>query len=272
MCVILLCIAVGLSLVKLDRIEGKKIFISSLDLIEGTPILDIKPYHPADRLMQYQQVSDSHHADNNNDISNINTNHNNHNNNSNNVNSNINSHDNNNTTPNVYWPSWMSAADSPSNTLSISILPEAELQLHCYIGKLEFYSEYEDILQALFQVISGDPRPVYIKQKSNNSSAIYGYRFDRLNIRYSIDCEEKRGVIHSIQYVDYEELYAAMKKDGILEKKKKKREENKNDEEIDDDNMDDEDEDARIEQWTEDYLTKLWLAKYQPKENEKNIQ
>ena len=36
----------GLSCVKLDKVEGLKIFISESDLLDGTPILDIKPYLP----------------------------------------------------------------------------------------------------------------------------------------------------------------------------------------------------------------------------------
>jgi tRNA-Thr(GGU) m(6)t(6)A37 methyltransferase TsaA len=43
---------VGLSLVKLDSISGRTLHLSSLDLIQGTPIIDIKPYHPADVCMQ----------------------------------------------------------------------------------------------------------------------------------------------------------------------------------------------------------------------------
>jgi tRNA-Thr(GGU) m(6)t(6)A37 methyltransferase TsaA len=40
----------GLSLAKLERVEGDTLFLSGLDLINGTPILDIKPYLPlADR-------------------------------------------------------------------------------------------------------------------------------------------------------------------------------------------------------------------------------
>lgn len=34
----------GLSCVKLDRIEGDTLYFSGIDLIEGTPVLDIKPY------------------------------------------------------------------------------------------------------------------------------------------------------------------------------------------------------------------------------------
>lgn len=37
---------IGLSCVKLEKIEGLKIFISESDILDGTPILDIKPYLP----------------------------------------------------------------------------------------------------------------------------------------------------------------------------------------------------------------------------------
>jgi tRNA-Thr(GGU) m(6)t(6)A37 methyltransferase TsaA len=35
---------IGMSLVKIDRIEGARIYISGLDMIDGTPVIDIKPY------------------------------------------------------------------------------------------------------------------------------------------------------------------------------------------------------------------------------------
>ncbi|XP_003743979.1 uncharacterized protein LOC100899841 isoform X1 [Galendromus occidentalis] len=34
----------GLSLVKLDKIVGEKLFITGVDLVDGTPVLDIKPF------------------------------------------------------------------------------------------------------------------------------------------------------------------------------------------------------------------------------------
>ena len=37
---------IGLSAVHLDRIEGAVLHIRGLDLIDGTPVLDIKPYVP----------------------------------------------------------------------------------------------------------------------------------------------------------------------------------------------------------------------------------
>jgi hypothetical protein len=37
---------IGQSVVKLDRVEGNRLFISGIDLLDGTPVLDIKPYVP----------------------------------------------------------------------------------------------------------------------------------------------------------------------------------------------------------------------------------
>ena len=37
---------IGLSCVKLDKVEGLKILISESDILDGSPILDIKPYLP----------------------------------------------------------------------------------------------------------------------------------------------------------------------------------------------------------------------------------
>ena len=37
---------IGLSAVCLDRIEGTTLYVRGLDLIDGTPVLDIKPYVP----------------------------------------------------------------------------------------------------------------------------------------------------------------------------------------------------------------------------------
>ena len=38
---------IGLSIVKLDRIEKTTLYIRNLDVVNGTPILDIKPYIPS---------------------------------------------------------------------------------------------------------------------------------------------------------------------------------------------------------------------------------
>jgi tRNA-Thr(GGU) m(6)t(6)A37 methyltransferase TsaA len=37
---------IGLSVVKLDRIEGSILYVEELDVLNGTPLLDLKPYVP----------------------------------------------------------------------------------------------------------------------------------------------------------------------------------------------------------------------------------
>ncbi len=46
---------IGLSLAKLTRVdlERKLVCLEGLDLINGTPIIDLKPYHPADSLSDF---------------------------------------------------------------------------------------------------------------------------------------------------------------------------------------------------------------------------
>jgi tRNA-Thr(GGU) m(6)t(6)A37 methyltransferase TsaA len=38
---------IGLSLIKLDKIEGNKLYVSNVDAFNKTPVLDIKPYLPS---------------------------------------------------------------------------------------------------------------------------------------------------------------------------------------------------------------------------------
>jgi tRNA (Thr-GGU) A37 N-methylase len=39
--------AIGLSIVRLERIENGRLYIRGVDILEGTPLLDIKPYIPS---------------------------------------------------------------------------------------------------------------------------------------------------------------------------------------------------------------------------------
>ena len=47
---------IGLSLVKLLRVAGGDLFVSGLDLFDGTPVLDIKPYRGDYRADNYQSA------------------------------------------------------------------------------------------------------------------------------------------------------------------------------------------------------------------------
>jgi tRNA-Thr(GGU) m(6)t(6)A37 methyltransferase TsaA len=48
--------AIGLSVVRLTRIESSILYIQNVDVVDGTPLLDVKPYvpafdvHPADKI------------------------------------------------------------------------------------------------------------------------------------------------------------------------------------------------------------------------------
>jgi tRNA-Thr(GGU) m(6)t(6)A37 methyltransferase TsaA len=37
---------IGISVVRLEKIEGARLYISNVDILDGTPLLDIKPYVP----------------------------------------------------------------------------------------------------------------------------------------------------------------------------------------------------------------------------------
>ncbi|MFW6295477.1 MAG: tRNA (N6-threonylcarbamoyladenosine(37)-N6)-methyltransferase TrmO [Halanaerobium sp.] len=38
--------SIGLSVVRLDKVEGSTLYIRDVDIVDGTPLLDIKPYVP----------------------------------------------------------------------------------------------------------------------------------------------------------------------------------------------------------------------------------
>jgi tRNA-Thr(GGU) m(6)t(6)A37 methyltransferase TsaA len=47
---------IGMSIVRLVRIEKEKLFIKDVDIIDGTPLLDIKPYVPAFDIREKEKI------------------------------------------------------------------------------------------------------------------------------------------------------------------------------------------------------------------------
>ena len=41
---------IGISCVRLLKVEGNVLHVADLDILDGTPVLDIKPYQPSDRF------------------------------------------------------------------------------------------------------------------------------------------------------------------------------------------------------------------------------
>ena len=46
---------IGLSIAKIDKVDKRTIHMSGIDLVHGTPIMDIKPYHYLDALPESEQ-------------------------------------------------------------------------------------------------------------------------------------------------------------------------------------------------------------------------
>jgi tRNA-Thr(GGU) m(6)t(6)A37 methyltransferase TsaA len=47
---------IGLSVVRLDGIEGNILHIRDIDIVDGTPLLDIKPYVPAFDIREVERI------------------------------------------------------------------------------------------------------------------------------------------------------------------------------------------------------------------------
>ncbi len=47
---------IGLSIVRLTSIEGATLFIQDVDIVDGTPVLDIKPYVPEFDVRQVERI------------------------------------------------------------------------------------------------------------------------------------------------------------------------------------------------------------------------
>lgn len=47
---------IGLSLVQIDQVKDKKLYLKHVDLLDGTPIFDIKPYHAESDLAIHPQL------------------------------------------------------------------------------------------------------------------------------------------------------------------------------------------------------------------------
>ncbi len=141
----------GMSVVKLEQVDLKRgqLHLSGLDIIDNTPVVDIKPYHPADCFPQASQ------------------------------------------------PEWMDAREA--YPFSVDFSEEVMSQLNELVEgkKLRFYTTLEEIVAAIRESASLDPRPVYLRKRSSKEE-IYGYDLDRLNVQHTIDEEAKKVMIQAV--------------------------------------------------------------------------
>ena len=151
---------IGLTVARIESIVKNVVHLSAVDLVDGTPILDIKPYcpfydclttPPAMAVPQQQHNS-------------------------------------------VLTPKWIEEAPKPRIPLEhIEFDLEAEQCLRSLVPTLHFFHSYEDVKQAIVEVIQTDPRPTYVKK--TKKERLYGFRLDNINVRCQFDQDDKVKVV-----------------------------------------------------------------------------
>lgn len=158
---------IGLSKAKIEKIVGPTIYLSGIDLIDNTPILDIKPYIPEYDSIQKDEI--------------------------------------------VKVPKWIT---QESEIKKVDFTKEALESLDSLVSKLEYYSTFNEIKDAIVQVLQLDPRSISRKKTQDTNYAFY---IDCLNVVVFI----KDGVclVEKIELVtDFTELLK-MQHDKVLEQK-----------------------------------------------------
>jgi tRNA-Thr(GGU) m(6)t(6)A37 methyltransferase TsaA len=150
---------IGLTLAKLEDVNQGVIHVSGIDLIDGTPVIDIKPYIPdydnAYQLENSKLIKQAEKA-NNSDI--------------------------------VKVPSWVT--QSPVKPIdNIIFTAEAINQLKELINgenkRLKFYNDWREARLAIEQVLYLDPRSIYRRKKCADQT--YWFHLDGMNISVKFD-------------------------------------------------------------------------------------
>ncbi|ELT89165.1 hypothetical protein CAPTEDRAFT_221783 [Capitella teleta] len=134
---------IGLSLVKIERIEGSCVHVSGADLLDGTPIIDIKPYigdydAPSTAATTDQSTSSTHRT-----------------------------------------AAWVSCP--PIESLSLNFTPEAESQIEQLSAENQLrFIDSADLRRAIVNILSADPRSAYRRKKC--SDRLYFFKVDCVHV------------------------------------------------------------------------------------------
>jgi len=132
---------IGLTLARLDKVQGDTVYLSGIDLVDGTPVLDIKPYIP-----QYDAPSEQQHDTKEDDGK------------AEEAETDIES--------DVRTPKWVG---DPEENLSVIFSSRAEEDLkRIDISKLKWLKSKSELRTAVFDILSSDPRSVYRKTKCSD--------------------------------------------------------------------------------------------------------
>jgi len=156
---------IGLTLVKLESVKGDTVFISGVDMVHGTPVLDIKPYLPMYDNPDIKSANEN----------NIKTNE---------FNSELLAKEESETgkqiadVPLVKVPQWIG---NPEDNLIVIFSSRAEAQiLDIDLNRLEWLKSHTELRRAISDILSTDPRSVYRKTKC--SDRMYFTNLDNVHV------------------------------------------------------------------------------------------
>jgi len=178
---------IGLSLCRLEEVKGRTLFLSGVDLVDGTPILDVKPYIPC------YDAPFANGPDGADDFGSV-----------------VTGPDG--SWGNVRYPGW--CVPSESTRLSVTVTEAAAAQLEEIIAsgaKPRILKSWGDVKDAMRQVLQADPRSVY--RKTSCVGEIYPFYLDCLDVRCVFD-ESNAVEVRSIALVPIEAQKQSVKAGG----------------------------------------------------------
>lgn len=138
---------VGLSLCILDSVDGSTVSLRGVDLIDGTPVLDIKPYHPMDCMASAEYPD----------------------------------------WVSAQFPGCSVDQIVPAlRVVEMSNGAKAELRRCVEGGLLELYTSYDQAEGAIIECIRLDMRRDQHRRKLGTGSGSFGFCFDLLNVTFDM--------------------------------------------------------------------------------------
>ena len=174
---------IGLSLCRVVAVcvEERRLELASIDLIEGTPILDIKPFHPCDQPPLHTLDA---------------------------------------TATAATYPPWLHTPHD-TLTVSTDDCVRERLVGWAADRQLERYNSSVDELCALIvEMVSFDPRPPFIRDKREGRQAVFGMRVDNVNVLYYVDDDTQHATVCDVELVDAVDG-AALSADGLVDERER---------------------------------------------------
>lgn len=148
---------IGLSLCQVESVGDDYIEISGIDMVHGTPILDIKPYIPCDSIPLDENILQSGGYGDCLRMS-----------------------------RKLKMPNWIISEDIKFRDVVFSETAESCIDMLVENGNLKFCSSSEQTKQLVAQVLRQDIRGVHQgRGKSDNNNQLYQLRLDNMNISFS---------------------------------------------------------------------------------------